>query len=228
VQTLSLEGDPAKEILKLAGKNSKIEMIVLGTHGRSGWSRVLLGSVAEEVIRHSSIPVMSVGPNAQKMASKFLKSSPVKILIPTSLSLNSKRAENYGLDLAQRLGAQVIFFHSMQDALEPLLRVSFSKPHSVPAIREYIEDTKVLLLKQLAQRVQVANKIGVTASGVLDDETFSASASILKQLSRSKSSFIVMGTHGRSLATGFFFGRTAREMILNSPTPIVTIQSKSE
>ena len=74
----------------------------------------MLGSVAEELIRQSHIPVMTVGPHAQKMASKFLKQVPIKILIPTSLTRNTWRAEIYGVDLARRLNAEVIFFHNMQ------------------------------------------------------------------------------------------------------------------
>lgn len=54
-----LDGDPADKILDLA-KQSQANLIVIGTHGRSGLSRVLLGSVAEEVLRKASCPVLTV------------------------------------------------------------------------------------------------------------------------------------------------------------------------
>jgi nucleotide-binding universal stress UspA family protein len=53
------EGVPVREILEYAETND-IDLIVMGTHGRTGFGRVLLGSVAEKVVRHSEIPVLTV------------------------------------------------------------------------------------------------------------------------------------------------------------------------
>ena len=50
-----------EEILNFAGKE-KMDLIVMGTHGRKGVDRILFGSVAEKVIKSSSIPVMSIRP----------------------------------------------------------------------------------------------------------------------------------------------------------------------
>ena len=52
-------GDPAEQILRYAAAES-IDLIVVGTHGRTGVSRVLLGSVAERVIRGAACPVLVV------------------------------------------------------------------------------------------------------------------------------------------------------------------------
>jgi nucleotide-binding universal stress UspA family protein len=52
-------GDTARDILRTAGEQH-CDLIVMGTHGRSGLLRVLLGSVAEEVLRHSPYPVLTV------------------------------------------------------------------------------------------------------------------------------------------------------------------------
>lgn len=54
-----LEGQPADEIIKFAKQND-IEMIVMGTLGKTGLDRFLLGSVAENVVRHSKVPVLVV------------------------------------------------------------------------------------------------------------------------------------------------------------------------
>ena len=53
------EGHPAEEILQYAREHG-IDLIVMGTHGRRGLNRVLLGSVAEEVVRSADVPVMTV------------------------------------------------------------------------------------------------------------------------------------------------------------------------
>jgi nucleotide-binding universal stress UspA family protein len=59
VESVILEGSPAEEIIDFAEKND-IDLIVIGTHGMSGFQRFLLGSVAENVIRHSKKPVLVV------------------------------------------------------------------------------------------------------------------------------------------------------------------------
>ncbi|AUX40134.1 universal stress protein [Sorangium cellulosum] len=59
LQTLLREGDPATEILA-AAEEQRTALIVMGTHGRRGLSHLFLGSVAEQVIRKSSIPVLTV------------------------------------------------------------------------------------------------------------------------------------------------------------------------
>ncbi|MFD2827159.1 Nucleotide-binding universal stress protein, UspA family [Gillisia sp. Hel1_33_143] len=53
------EGNPEEDILKTA-QNWKADLLVLGTHGRTGLKHLLMGSVAERVMRHSNIPVMMV------------------------------------------------------------------------------------------------------------------------------------------------------------------------
>jgi nucleotide-binding universal stress UspA family protein len=59
VESHVLEGNPSHEIIEFA-KNNDIDLIVLGTHGKSGFDRFLLGSVAEKVSRNSNVPVMIV------------------------------------------------------------------------------------------------------------------------------------------------------------------------
>jgi len=53
------EGEPEDEILRVA-QESNADLIVMGTHGRTGLDRLLLGSVAEQVVRQASCPVMTV------------------------------------------------------------------------------------------------------------------------------------------------------------------------
>jgi nucleotide-binding universal stress UspA family protein len=64
VQHRLVEGDPADEILEVA-KESGADLIVLGTHGRRGLGRLLLGSVAEQVVRKAPCPVVTVKPSTR-------------------------------------------------------------------------------------------------------------------------------------------------------------------
>ena len=55
-------GNPAVEILRYAGEH-EVDLIIIATHGRTGLAHILLGSVAEKVVRHSTVPVMTVKPS---------------------------------------------------------------------------------------------------------------------------------------------------------------------
>jgi nucleotide-binding universal stress UspA family protein len=57
--TQVVEGNPSEEILAYATEHG-IDLITMGTHGRSGLDRVVMGSVAERVVRRSSVPVLTV------------------------------------------------------------------------------------------------------------------------------------------------------------------------
>ena len=60
-------GDPAAEVVRIAG-DEKAEMIVMGTHGRTGLTRLLMGSVAEAIVRRSPCPVLTYREVDEKLA----------------------------------------------------------------------------------------------------------------------------------------------------------------
>lgn len=61
VERLFTEGEPVAEILRIA-KDTGCDLIVMGTHGRGGLERLLLGSVADHLVRHAPCPVVTVRP----------------------------------------------------------------------------------------------------------------------------------------------------------------------
>lgn len=64
VDTAVIEGDPAHQVVKHAEKE-RCDLIVMGTHGRGALKHLVLGSVAEKVVRRASCPVLTVGPRAE-------------------------------------------------------------------------------------------------------------------------------------------------------------------
>ncbi len=92
-----------------ATKQLGIDMIVVGTHGRSGVERLLLGSVAEEIFRRSSVPVLTIGPwaaHAVHNAAKFHR-----ILFATDFTKESLAAAPYAISMAQENQARLILVH---------------------------------------------------------------------------------------------------------------------
>jgi nucleotide-binding universal stress UspA family protein len=67
VETIHKVGNPFIEIIRTA-KEKKVDLIVMTTHGRSGLSHTLFGSVAEKVVRKSTCPVLSIRPPEHKFA----------------------------------------------------------------------------------------------------------------------------------------------------------------
>lgn len=61
LKTAVVQGDPAEEILKYV-EAAKIDLVIMGTHGRKGLDRVLFGSVADEVVKRSPVPVLTINP----------------------------------------------------------------------------------------------------------------------------------------------------------------------
>lgn len=225
VKARFINGEPVEKIISLASKRNAYEMIVLGTHGRTGLSRMIAGSVAEEVIRKARIPVMTLGPKAQK-ENEYFRGPILKLLVPTGLTSNSLRAEEYGVDLARRLGAEVVFFHSIRESLHPVLQTAVSVPNPPIQVAELFKELKETAVKHLTNKVKKAARRRVPAKYVLDDQFISASEGILVETTRLSASLIVIGTHGRSLIQGAFFGRTARDVILGASVPVVTVRSK--
>ncbi len=80
VESLILEGNPANEIIDFA-ENNDIDLIVMGTHEKTELQRFLVGSVAENVIRHSRKAILIIkGESADLLLSSLLKSSGSKTL----------------------------------------------------------------------------------------------------------------------------------------------------
>jgi universal stress protein A len=63
-------GDPATEIIRVANEEN-VDMIVMGTHGRTGLSRFFMGSVAEQVIRHAACPVLTYRARKQPVSGRI-------------------------------------------------------------------------------------------------------------------------------------------------------------
>ena len=86
-----------------------IDLVVIGTHGRRGVGRLVLGSTAEYIFRNSPCPVLTVGPHvAFRPFSGFLAE---KILYPTDLGPHAEFASTYALSFAKETHGQALFMH---------------------------------------------------------------------------------------------------------------------
>ena len=105
---LIVEGD-IQSCLDIAIRSNNVDLVVIGTRGRTGIGKLVLGSVAEQIFRNVTCPVLTVGPHT--------RSSPIEardfreILFATDLSPESERAAAYAVSMAQEFGARLILLH---------------------------------------------------------------------------------------------------------------------
>ena len=99
----------AGEQLKDIVEREHIDLVVMGTHGRTGISKMVMGSVAEEVLRHANCPVMTVGP---AVPSDSVPSGCIRrIVFPTDFGAASRNALAYAVILANQARAQLVLLH---------------------------------------------------------------------------------------------------------------------
>ncbi len=108
VETIIEHGAIADVLARVIPARS-IDLVVVGTHGRSGVGKLLLGSVAQRVFNVAPCPVLSVSPRAG-VAGKF-----ARILYPTDFSEDSLKALPYALSLARIAAAELILLHVAAD-----------------------------------------------------------------------------------------------------------------
>jgi nucleotide-binding universal stress UspA family protein len=107
-EMVTARGSVSDALLQMISAHA-IDLLVLGTHGRSGASKLLMGSVAEDVFRRAACPVLSVGPNVACTTDDEIRFH--HILFATDLSDQSLAALPYALSLAEEDQAQLSLLH---------------------------------------------------------------------------------------------------------------------
>jgi len=217
-KAIQAKGNPSQEVIRLS-KGKKYSFVVQGTSNLTGIGALLLGSVAEGVIRSSSIPVLTLGPKAKATTLK-------SILVPTTLTGNTLAAEIFALNLAKKNKAKVFLLHSFMDSLHPILQTASATKRGEKELEPILESLRVQARKKLQECASQFQKAGLEVEIILDESRAGATQAILKNAKHIQA--IVMGTHGRTIPEGLFFGKTARVVIMGSPVPVFTVKSSKE
>ena len=110
-----LEGHPLEAILKYAEEHHP-DLIVMGSHGRSGVARMRLGSVAENVMRQAAVPTLVVRTFADKSAPRALS----RVLCPVNFTEHGFRCLELSAELAASFGAELLVMHSVEQTYADL------------------------------------------------------------------------------------------------------------
>lgn len=216
VTTSILRGDAAGAILE-AVESEKIDLVVMPTHGRTGFQRLLIGSVTETVVRLCNAPVLTIPPSDRH-------AGPLKvdhILVPTDFSDRSDRALSPALDLAEKLSADVLMLHVVTigdaDPANPDWGFPAIPEEHVHAALRVAEEALEKRTGEAGGRVRVATKLV---------RGFDAAEEIVRVADEESADLVVMATHGYTGLMHVLLGSTAGKVVRHLDRPVLTIRSR--
>ena len=142
------------QVLEELVRKYDIDLILLGSGGRTGLEKLLLGSVAEEVFRRAECPVLTVGPHATRWQ---IDGNPQDILFATDFGQESLHALPYALSLAEENRARLTMLHV---APEPGIALLEPEPGAMPVVdpKELVASTEKQLRALLPEGTQLARE----------------------------------------------------------------------
>lgn len=195
-------GEPADEFFKLV-REHHINLAVAGTHGRSGFRRLIMGSVAEELCRTLPCPVLTIGPH---VAERFKTATEIRnILFATDLSPVSGAVFPYLAALAHEFGAGITLLHVLppETAGNPDLK-TLAEPLRREMERVY--------LPQTSPRCKVEFLI----------EAGDAAKTILGRAREKNIDLIGFGVHSASFLATHFARTVTYKVMVEAECPVLT------
>lgn len=207
-----VDGNPAAKIVEQA-KIGATDLVVLGSHGRSGLERWAVGSVAEKVLRRASCPVMVCGPAEKPTPPPHALFK--RILCALDFWESSSRALTYALSLAQEANAQLTLLHVLEDIPED--------QHRHPGLQEYRKLMEAELRARLSRAVPEEVRNWCQPMEMVTEGK--AYQQILQIAEEQAADLIVMGVQGRSALDLLVFGSTTNQVVRRATCPVLTIRS---
>jgi nucleotide-binding universal stress UspA family protein len=196
VTTRVLAGVPWEQIIDILADDEAFDLVVMGTHGRTGISRVLLGSVTEKVVRHAPCSVVATRPRSN--ATSF-----GHVLCPVDFSDSSRRAVERAAELAAPAGSGIALLHVVE------LPVSYSAPPFTAELIDNLERRSASVLEDWAAGLRSRVSVPVTT----EIRFGSPAAQVLAVLDRDPSfDLVVVGCHGRTGLRRALIGSVAEQV----------------
>jgi nucleotide-binding universal stress UspA family protein len=192
-------GKPFLEIIQVA-KEENVDLLVIGTHGRAGVDRVILGSVAERIVRKAGCPVMVI---RDRKYTGFKR-----IIVPIDFSDCSRKALEYAIATANSHNSKLTILHVYEESfIEPYVNAANSEEEAGEIMKEIeqVNETKYdEFLKTIDLRGVEYDKLLV--KGIPETE-------IVEIAMEQQADLIVMGTYGRTGIKHILIGSTAEEVV---------------
>jgi nucleotide-binding universal stress UspA family protein len=211
VRTASVRGDPSGSILEYADEHG-VDLIAMGTHGRTGLGRYVAGSVTERVVRLAEVPVLTVRATERSR----VDGDYTDVLVPTDGSEHAAAAVEHGVGIAERTGARV---HAV--SVVDVSRLG-SSPEFAPVaeLREQLAAAAERATEAVATRAEEAGLDAVTA--VREGRP---SRALLAYADERDVDLIAMGTRGRTGIERYLLGSTTARTVRRAEVPVLAVDT---
>jgi nucleotide-binding universal stress UspA family protein len=211
-QAILAAGNPAEVLVSEAAAQGAA-LLFLATHGRSGLSRLLFGSVAEAVIAQSSVPVFLARAGASAQSPSISD-----ILVPLDGLPDAERALPIAADLARTLDAELTLVEVVVPlAPEPIVDAVLLHP----AAGDVIGEEQAAASEYIADAAQRLKEAGLRAR--VSVQTDDVAVGVARTAADAKSALIVMATHGTTGVVRALAGSTASQVLHQTTLPLVLV-----
>lgn len=202
---------PAKAITEHAAEHD-VDLVVMGTHGRTAVDRLLSGSVAEQVVREAPCPVFTVLGREEDTAGPSIR----RVLAPVDLSEQSSLVVDHAAVLSQTYDAPLDLLHVVEEAAYPTVYGIDPLTPSHPDVQSRAREALETLAGQIDMDVDAVKLYVLSGYAARDIVDFAE---------KQDTDLIVMATHGRTGLERFFIGSVAEKVVRRAPCPVFTLKS---
>jgi len=211
-------GQPAASILERASKRTA-DLIVMGTHGASGFQHLLLGSVTEKVLRKAVCPVLTVPPRAHSRCQLPFR----HVLCAVDFSDASLDAVRSALSLAEESGARLTLLHVLEWPWDepPAPSIEELPREQGLALAEFRRYSEASAKKRLESLVPDANRSSRITATLRSGKPY---RQILDVAAAEQADLIVIGVHGRNPVDLALLGSTTNQIVRRATCPVLTLR----
>jgi nucleotide-binding universal stress UspA family protein len=213
--SLAAESGDARTVIVDQALTTKADLIVMGTHGHRGFTRLIVGSVTESVLREAPCPVLTVPPHERAATSQSVTFK--RILCPTDFSPSALQAVGFAIDLARQADGRVTLLGVLEWLAEEEPR---SLAHfNVPEFRD-------LMARNTDDQLRALVVDELRAGSPIDTQVVFGRAhrQILRVAEEQSADLIVMGAQGRGGVSLALFGSTTQQVVRGATCPVLTVR----
>jgi nucleotide-binding universal stress UspA family protein len=212
------------DILSDYALKSGADLILVNSHGRTGFKRLFLGSFAEALLHRSHVPVLVVGQK-NSIASKLQR-----IIFPTEFGDHSKELFRQAMDVAHQVGAQIQLLHVIPQPDQPVLDFDFQSTMRVLGGEQvpyqiYREHHIQHQARRARSWAEFSEHRGVKVETVIDTESDTVSDAILKLSRKNAIGRIIIMEAQSSALRDSILGSTTKKVIRLSSCPVWVLTS---
>jgi len=207
------DGPPAQRILEVAAKEAA-DLLIVGTHGRTGLSRAIFGSVADRLVRQAPCPVLTVQPTLREVPRREIR----RLCYATDFSPTARAAWPWVVAIARPSGAQVDLVHV---TFQPVPDRHLSAEALARMTHMLHEQGRTEAERFLAGSELPREQIRLCLTHGDPGEQ------IVHRVQEQADDLIIMGTHGWSGVVRWMLGSVAHHVIQAAPCPVLTIAPTS-